>query len=102
VLSTWPVGRAQLQPLKARDIKAYLSANGVSTHGCVGKLTTHIFCIPNTTNINYCMTNELVEGEKLLQAIVYHLETTNTKIVKLSHNVLDFLGNNLINLTKKF
>ncbi|XP_059483720.1 E3 ubiquitin-protein ligase RNF34 [Neocloeon triangulifer] len=37
VLSTWPVNRAQLQPLKARDIKAYLSANGVSTHGCVEK-----------------------------------------------------------------
>lgn len=37
VLNTWPVGRAQLQPLKARDIKAYLSANGVSTHGCVGE-----------------------------------------------------------------
>ncbi|CAB3363833.1 Hypothetical predicted protein [Cloeon dipterum] len=37
VLSTWPIDRAELQPLKARDIKAYLSANGVSTHGCVEK-----------------------------------------------------------------
>lgn len=37
VLDVWPVHRMELLELKARDIKAFLTANGVSTHGCVEK-----------------------------------------------------------------